>query len=206
MQGAECPKSVIAALDSVLEGEGGYDVVLILRGGGSKLDLACFDDYEMAAVIAQFPLPVLTAIGHDQDHHVCDMVAHSYLKTPTALADEMLSIYEDEDARISALQTRIRIASTGRISVAESALEVLRTRIRSGFSMKITSMEAALQVLRSRIVSADPRRILERGYALALDADGRVMKSVSGRSAGDKVSMMFADGRLDCRVEDVKTN
>jgi exodeoxyribonuclease VII large subunit len=206
MQGAECPSSVIAALDAVLECGEVFDVVLILRGGGAKLDLACFDDYEMAAVIAQFPLPVLTAIGHDQDHHVCDMVAHSYLKTPTALADEMLSIYEDEDARISALQTRIRIASTGRISVAESALEVLRTRIRSGFSMKITAMEAALQVLRSRIVSADPRRILERGYALALDADGRVMKSVSGRSAGDKVSMMFADGRLDCRVEDVKTN
>lgn len=205
MQGAECPKSVIAALDSVLEDQEEYDVVLILRGGGSKLDLACFDDYEMAAVIAQFPLPVFTAIGHDQDYHVCDMVAYSHQKTPTALADEMLSIYEDEDARISALQTRIRMAASSRIAVAESALEVLRTRIRSGLSMKIASMEAALQVLQARIVSADPRRILERGYALALDADGRVMKSISGRSAGDKISMMFADGRLDCRVEDVKT-
>lgn len=205
MQGAECPQSVIAALDSVLEDQEEYDVVLMLRGGGSKLDLACFDDYEMAAVIAQFPLPVFTAIGHDQDYHVCDMVAYSHQKTPTALADEMLSIYEDEDARISALQTRIRMAASSRIAVAESALEVLRTRIRSGLSMKIASMEAALQVLQARIVSADPRRILERGYALALDADGRVMKSISGRSAGDKVSMMFADGRLDCRVEDVKT-
>ena len=205
MQGADCPQSVIAALDSVLEDQEEYDVVLILRGGGSKLDLACFDDYEMAAVIAQFPLPVLTAIGHDQDHHVCDMVAYCYHKTPTALADGMLSIYEDEDARISTLQTRIRIAASSRISVAESALEVLRTRIRSGLSMKIASMEAALQVLQGRIVSADPRRILERGYALALDADGRVMKSISGRNAGDRVSMMFADGRLDCRVEDVKT-
>ena len=206
MQGAGCPASVIDALDRIMEDGGVFDAVLVLRGGGAKLDLACFDDYELAAVIAQYPLPVLTAIGHDQDHHVADMVAHTFVKTPTALADFFLSIYEDEDARISALQTRIRIASTGRISVAESALEVLRTRIRSGFSMKITAMEAALQVLRSRIVSADPRRILERGYALALDADGRVMKSVSGRSAGDKVSMMFADGRLDCRVEDVKTN
>ena len=205
MQGADCPQSVIAALDSVLEDQEEYDVVLILRGGGSKLDLACFDDYEMAAVIAQFPLPVFTAIGHDQDYHVCDMVAYSHQKTPTALADEMLSIYEDEDARISALQTRIRMAASSRIAVAESALEVLRTRIRSGLSMKIASMEAALQVLQARIVSADPRRILERGYALALDADGRVMKSISGRSAGDKISMMFADGRLDCRVEDVKT-
>ena len=204
MQGAECPQSVIAALDSVLEDQEEYDVVLILRGGGSKLDLACFDDYEMAAVIAQFPLPVFTAIGHDQDYHVCDMAAYSHQKTPTALADEMLSIYEDEDARISALQTRIRMAASSRIAVAESALEVLRTRIRSGLSMKIASMEAALQVLQARIVSADPRRLLERGYALALDADGRVMKSISGRSAGDKVSMMFADGRLDCRVEDVK--
>jgi exodeoxyribonuclease VII large subunit len=206
MQGADCPSSIISALDAILDSGKEYDAVLILRGGGSKLDLACFDDYELAAVVAQYPLPVLTAIGHDQDYHVCDMVAHEFVKTPTALADFILAMYEDEDARISTLQTRIRIASTGRISVAESALEVLRTRIRSGFSMKITAMEAALQVLRSRIVSADPRRILERGYALALDADGRVMKSVSGRIAGDKVSMMFADGRLDCRVEDVKTN
>ena len=70
MQGVECPRSVISALDSVMECDGDFDVVLVLRGGGSKLDLACFDDYEMAAVIAQFPLPVLTAIGHDQDYHV----------------------------------------------------------------------------------------------------------------------------------------
>ena len=144
MQGAECPKSVIAALDSVLEDEGGYDVVLILRGGGSKLDLACFDDYEMAAVIAQFPLPVLTAIGHDQDHHVCDMVAHSYLKTPTALADEMLSIYEDEDARLSSFQTRMRLAFGARVSAMESSLDALRSRIRGCFALKVSAMESAL--------------------------------------------------------------
>ncbi len=92
MQGTDCPQSVIAALDAVLECGVEYDVVLILRGGGSKLDLACFDDYDLASVIAQYPLPVMTAIGHDQDHHVCDMVAHAYLKTPTALADEILSM------------------------------------------------------------------------------------------------------------------
>ena len=77
MQGAECPASIVAALDSVLEADEPYDLVLIMRGGGSKLDLACYDDYGLSAVIAQFPLPVFTAIGHDQDYHVCDMVAHS---------------------------------------------------------------------------------------------------------------------------------
>lgn len=203
MQGAECPSSVIAALDAVLECGEVFDVVLILRGGGAKLDLACFDDYEMAAVIAQYPLPVLTAIGHDQDHHVCDMVAHSYLKTPTALADEILSIYEDEDARLSSFMNRVKMAAYGRISLAESALEVLRARIKGGFSVKISAMEAAMQLLRTRISSADPRRILERGYALALGADGTVLKGAAGMERGDAMAVLFKDGRLDCTVDAV---
>ena len=204
MQGAECPSSVIAALDAVLECGEVFDVVLILRGGGAKLDLACFDDYEMAAVIAQYPLPVLTAIGHDQDHHVCDMVAHSYLKTPTALADEILSIYEDEDARLSSFMNRVKMAAYGRISLAESALEVLRARIKGGFSVKISAMEAAMQLLRTRISSADPRRILERGYALALGADGTVLKGAAGMERGDAMAVLFKDGRLDCTVDAVR--
>ena len=203
MQGADCPGSVISALDAILECGEDFDVVLVLRGGGSKLDLACFDDYDMAAVIAQYPLPVLTAIGHDQDYHVCDMVAHAHLKTPTALADEMISIYEDEDARISALQTRVKMAAAGRIAAAESGLDVLRTRVRAAFAVKIAAVESSLQVLHGRILSADPRRILERGYALALDEDGRVMKGAACRSAGDKVSVMFADGILRCTVDEV---
>ncbi len=204
MQGADCPSSIISALDSILESGGEYDAVLILRGGGAKLDLACFDDYEMAAVIAQFPLPVLTAIGHDQDFHVCDMVAHEYVKTPTALADFILGMYEDEDARLSSYQTRLRLALTGKISAAEAKLDMVHNRIVNSFSMKMAAMEAALKVFEARISAADPRRILERGYALAVDGNGVVMKSVKGRVKGDKVAMVFADGRLDCTVDEVK--
>ena len=184
MQGAGCPASIIAAMDAVMEDGGTYDAVLILRGGGAKLDLACFDDYGLAAVIAQFPLPVLTAIGHDQDHHVADMVAHEYVKTPTALADFFLSIYEDEDARLSSYMTRVRVA----------------------FNNRLALMESALNVLQARIKGADPRRILERGYTLALDGDGRVMKGAAGRRKGDKVSVMFADGTLKCTVEEIATS
>ncbi|MBE6239359.1 MAG: exodeoxyribonuclease VII large subunit [Bacteroidales bacterium] len=184
MQGAGCPASIIAAMDAVMEDDGTYDAVLILRGGGAKLDLACFDDYGLAAVIAQFPLPVLTAIGHDQDHHVADMVAYEYVKTPTALADFFLSIYEDEDARLSSYMTRVRVA----------------------FNNRLALMESALNVLQARIKGADPRRILERGYTLALDGDGRVMKGADGRRKGDKVSVMFADGTLKCTVEEIATS
>lgn len=201
MQGAECPSSIVAALDAVMESGKDYDAVLIMRGGGSKLDLACYDDYGLAAVIAQYPLPVLTAVGHDQDYHVCDMVAYEYVKTPTALADFLMDIYEAEDERILACESRIRLAASNRLYQEENLLGVLSARIRGGFSLKIAAMESALQVLQTRIQAADPRRILDRGYALALDADGVVLKGASGRKAGDRVDVMFADGTLRCSVD-----
>lgn len=206
MQGADCPSSIIAAMDAVMEDADGYDAVLILRGGGAKLDLACYDDYSLAAVIAQYPLPVLTAIGHDQDYHVCDMVAHEFVKTPTALADFIIGIYETEDERLSSLQTRMSLAFSNKIYAAESVLNSLQARVKGGFALKITAMEAVLNVLEARLKAADPRRILERGYALAVDSEGVVLKGAAGHSAGDKVSVMFCDGTLDCTVDSIKMN
>ena len=206
MQGSECPDSIIAAMDAVLESGADYDAVLILRGGGARLDLACFDDYGLASVIAQYPLPVLTAIGHDQDFHVCDMVAHEYVKTPTALADFILGIYEDEDGRLSSLASRLRLAVSARMSAEETMLQMLHSRIRGGFSLKIAGMDAALRVLETRISSADPRRMMERGYVLAVDGTGVVLKGVAGISEGDRVSVMFADGTIDCEVLGCRRN
>lgn len=203
MQGADCPSSIISALDLIMEDECEWDAVLILRGGGSKLDLACYDDYALASVIAQYPLPVLTAIGHDQDHHVCDMVANVALKTPTALADHILDIYEREDERLSSLEVRVRLAVSNRFHREESLLDSLASRVKGGFTLKIAAMESALRVLQARLEAADPRRILERGYVLAADADGVVLKSAEGRRAGDRISVLFADGSLDCTIDKV---
>ena len=205
MQGADCPASIISALNAVLDSGQDWDAVLILRGGGAKLDLACFDDYSLAAVIAQYPMPVLTAIGHDQDFHVCDMVAYEFLKTPTALADYILDIYQCEDERISTLETRIRLGMTNRLYREEALLDSLAARVKGAFQLKVAAMEAALNMLQARIEAADPRKILQRGYVLATDADGVVLKGAAGRNAGDKVSMMFADGVLECTVDSVVT-
>ena len=154
----------------------------MLRGGGASLDLSCFDDYRIAAAIARCPVPVLTAVGHDQDYHICDMVAWKDVRTPTALADVFLDIYMDEDRYVTAFGSRLKIA----------------------FMNKIALMGSRLDVLESRIAGADPRRVLERGYVLALDSRGVVMKSVEGRSEGDRVSMMFRDGVLGCVVKEVR--
>ncbi len=204
MQGAACPDSVVAALDAVLDSGVEYDAVLILRGGGAKLDLACYDDYRMASVIAQYPLPVLTAVGHDQDYHVCDMVAYEYLKTPTALADFFINIYEAEDERLSYYMTRMRLAFSGRLSAMEGALGLVRSRIRGGTALKLRTMEAAVDLLAARISAADPRTIVERGYVLVADAGGVAVKTAHGCSRGDRLSLVFKDGVVDCIVDGIR--
>ncbi|MDY3963562.1 MAG: exodeoxyribonuclease VII large subunit [Candidatus Cryptobacteroides sp.] len=182
MQGAAAPGSIASAIEAAGGTDPEYDAVLVLRGGGASLDLSCFDDYRIAAAIARCPVPVLTAVGHDQDYHICDMVAWKDVRTPTALADVFLDIYMDEDRYVTAFGSRLKIA----------------------FMNKIALMGSRLDVLESRIAGADPRRVLERGYVLALDSRGVVMKSVEGRSEGDRVSMMFRDGVLDCVVKEVR--
>lgn len=181
MQGADAPASIVSALERISRSGEQFDMVLIMRGGGAKLDLACYDDYGLAAAIARYPVPVFTAVGHDQDFHVCDMVAYRYLKTPTALADELIGYYVDEDARLSSFAGRLKLA----------------------FMNKIHAMESRIQMLETRIRAADPRNILQRGYVLAVDPSGVPFKRAAGRAPGDSISLMFADGTLGCEVKDV---
>ena len=87
MQGEEAEKSIIRAFDRIYQYESFFDAVVIIRGGGSQADLSCFNSYWLAYHITQFPIPILTGIGHEQDDSVADLVAHTRLKTPTAVAE-----------------------------------------------------------------------------------------------------------------------
>lgn len=178
MQGQNAPESITDALDRIESSEGQYDAVLILRGGGSTLDLACFDDYGLCWRIAQCNIPVYTAIGHDRDYHVADMVAFSFVKTPTALADEFIGCLMAEDERISSFTTRLRLA----------------------FINKVNALSSRLDLMESRIRNADPRGILKRGFVLAADSRGVVMKSAAGANAGDRITLLFSDGKLECEI------
>lgn len=91
MQGDQAIRSIITALEQIYYQEEKFDLVVIIRGGGAKVDLDCFDSYELATHIAQFPLPVLTGIGHERDETIADLVAHTKLKTPTAVAEFLLT-------------------------------------------------------------------------------------------------------------------
>jgi len=178
MQGDAAPASIASALRRIELDGSGFDAIFIMRGGGSNLDLACFDDYSLCAAIARCPMPVYTAIGHDRDVHIADMVACGSVKTPTALADLCIDAVAAEDERLGSLGTRLRLALSYIISVADARL-------------------AALQ---ARIASADPRNILSRGYALVAGAGGRIIKSASDVNVGDDIQILYADGTLKCTV------
>lgn len=103
MQGDTAPPSIMEALNAVYEYEDVFDLVVIIRGGGAQMDLNCFDNYHLAAHIAQFPLPVLTGIGHEKDDSIADMVAHTKLKTPTAVAEYIINSAAERAYEISKL-------------------------------------------------------------------------------------------------------
>lgn len=150
MQGSDAPAGIIAALDKIAERAGDFDAVLIIRGGGSNFDLACFDDYDLAVNIAQYPLPVLTAIGHERDTHVADLIAHTYLKTPTALADYFVDIFAAEEHLVDSLATRMLMALKGKRAEAVTTVDRLLSRATGSVLLRIQRERRAVEMLLSR--------------------------------------------------------
>lgn len=206
MQGATAPGGIVDALEHILkemeDGAEQFDAVLILRGGGSAIDLACFDDYELCANVAQFPLPVMVAVGHDQDYHICDMVACISVKTPTALADYLLDIFASEEAMLASMASRLALALNNKFSAAERSLQILRQRLESGVSRLFLAKGNRLDLIGQRVMKGDPAHLLEGGYCVA-EVDGKRLASVGEAKCGEMVRLILKDGELDCRVEGI---
>ena len=131
MQGEKSEESIIDALDRVCDYYEHFDVVVIIRGGGSASDLNCFDSYLLAAHCAQFPLPVITGIGHERDDTVVDMVAHTRMKTPTAVAALLIEMMDEKANELIGLQQTICIRSSEVLSGAHTMLNRLSTQLPS---------------------------------------------------------------------------
>ena len=203
MQGAEAPASIISALDAVAAEAGDFDAVLILRGGGGAMDLVCFDDYELAVNVAQFPLPVLTAIGHDHDYHIIDMVAHTYVKTPTALADWLIERFAGEDWQVDLLRQRLHLAVRAKAEAQRGVLEGMRLRIAHAVALRHGDALHALDVLQQRLDAVNPQRALDRGFLIALK-NGRRAASAAAFTPGDRLTLLFRDGTVEAGVTDIR--
>lgn len=199
MQGVSAPAGIIAALDAIAARSGEFDAVLILRGGGSATDLACFDDYELALNIAQFPLPVLTAIGHERDTHVADLVAYEHLKTPTALADYFVDIFAEEDYRLQTLLGRLSLAVRGKTGVQNTRIERAKERLRAAAAAHLRQQRQKVEMLEYKVGALNPAAILAKGFTLTLK-DGRRVVSAAGLHSGDEITLLFADGNKKGKI------
>lgn len=204
VQGDSAPASMISALQEAQERP--YDAVLILRGGGGVTDLSCFDDYDLAVAIATCPVPVVTAIGHERDFHIADMVANRFVKTPTALADLFLDAYAAEDALLDGYESRIRRAVSDRLGGMLRKVDAAVHRLQFAAVTRVNRELAALDLKEAVIQASDPRKILSLGYALVTGKDGKVLKSAAPVGTGDRISVRFSDGALSATVNDVRMN
>lgn len=201
MQGQEAPESIIVALDKIAEREGEFDVVAILRGGGAAMDLLCFDDYSLAVNIAQFPLPVITGIGHDHDYHIADMVANTWLKTPTAVADFFVDIFVQQEQYLMHLFQRISLTLAHKISTERHRLLTLHNTLVQNVANLLSCRRQQLEMLRLKVEAADPARILGSGFAIV--AVGGKRAGAEDIVEGARVKMVLGDGEVEFVVGEI---
>lgn len=166
MQGAQAKSSILGALDRILEHQELFDLVLLIRGGGATTDLSCFDNYELASAMAQFPLPLLSGIGHERDRSVADLVAHTSVKTPTAAAEKILSSLEQEDQRIEKYAAEFLAMGQEVLSLGVQQLLFYKERIVQLSSAQKNQGQLQLQKMESELQWAAREHLQQRTHHL----------------------------------------
>lgn len=222
MQGERVEESVLSALDKINGRLSDFDVVVIIRGGGATSDLSCFDTYLLAAACAQFPLPVITGIGHERDDTVLDSVAHTRVKTPTAAAEYLIGCMEEAAGELEILVARLhesvrrllmqehrkllayksQIPSTVYHKISEAKLSLLTVRkdIAQSVTSSLIRHRHRLELLQQRIMDAAPEKQLARGYSITLK-DGKVVKDAQKLRANDEIVTRLHRGEVNSIIK-----
>ncbi len=220
VQGAEAERSLPGAL--ALAAGTACDCIVLIRGGGSKSDLAVFDSQAVAEAIARAPKPVLTGLGHEIDESVADLVAHQSFKTPTKVAEELVGRIAAAELAVARLreqmmrQARLAVAEAdGRLARAERRAVAARARLAQVSHRLVALAEALRRVALHRLRTADlrlagwsrligelsPARTLRRGFSITRDAAGNVLRDPAAAAAGTPIESELALGLLWSRVE-----
>ena len=221
MQGDNAEQSIIEALEAIADREEEFDAVAIIRGGGSQSDLSCFNSYDLCCNIAQFPLPVITGIGHDKDESVADLVAATALKTPTAVAQHIIRSFEEfyslltqyaqsikihtsdfvNKLREQLLFQGIRIERTSNKIISESSrnLDLHQNQLKERIRHIIDSSSKALLSAERIVTTSNPERILARGFAI-VKHDGRTVSDARMLSPNDKVEIILGKGTTRAQI------
>lgn len=244
MQGGNVEESVTAALAAIMEEADRWDCVVIIRGGGATSDLADFDTYNLAAAVAQMPVPVIVGIGHERDETVLDFVAHTRVKTPTAAAAFLIDhgaqqlarleewqkeilqgarlkiegcrqqftrlatllpqafslVQERQQRRIDQLALRLTHAPKQQLLAADHQLQLTKQRLAQSAKLSMQSAKNQVEKMEQRMAALDPILMLQRGYSLTYDENGKLVRSVTELHVGAKLTTRLADGHVTAEV------
>jgi exodeoxyribonuclease VII large subunit len=193
MQGDHAPKSIIKALSKIVSEEEKWDIVVIIRGGGATTDLGCFDDYELASHCAQFPLPILSGIGHTRDLSIVDMVAHRSVKTPTAAAEWLIERTAEQVELINQLVLRLQRATQHTVIQENNKLQTYIQRMSHAVQRLLIQEQNRLQMWNKTIELHSPERIFKMGYSLTM-VNGKPVMRKEDVKEGDMLKTYVQDG------------
>ena len=199
MQGDHAPKSIIKALNEIVSEEEKWDIVVIIRGGGATTDLGCFDDYELASHCAQFPLPILSGIGHTRDMSIVDMVAHTSVKTPTAAAEWLIERVAEQVEMISQLVLRLQRATQHAVVQENNKLQAYMQRMSHAAQRLLMQEQNRLQMWTKTIELHSPERIFKMGYSLTM-VNGKPVMRKEDVKEGDVLKTYLQDGVVESVV------
>ncbi len=225
MQGKGVEQSIISALEQIYDMP--FDCVVIIRGGGATSDMSGFDTLTLAENVANFPIPIITGIGHERDESVLDMVSHTRVKTPTAAAalliDHLKGVLETIEGaqsvishyaqqKLSAINYQLSTISEAiprLFSIVkarqEAKIDALYTRLPMLIERRLTSESHRLQLIDEKLKALDPTLLLARGYSITLH-NGKAVKDASQLPPGTEIETRLAKGTVHSTVnESVKT-
>jgi exodeoxyribonuclease VII large subunit len=219
VQGRAVSKEVCEALDQIVDMD--FDAVVIIRGGGSKIDLSGFDDYNIGAKIAKVGIPVIAGIGHEIDNTVTDIVAHTSLKTPTAVADYLIDHNLHYESELIILGQEIADAADYSLRIAENELqqhqqlldilpaEIMKSElqnidnIKSQFlaiaEFKIKNLLAEIDSSKSLVDSMNPDNLLKKGFTYILK-DKKIVSLAKKLKSEDHIEIVFQDGKKKATI------
>ncbi len=200
MQGEQVETSVISALNNVYERIHDFDVVCILRGGGASADLSGFDTLALAENVAQFPLPIITGIGHDRDESILDMISHTRVKTPTAAAAFLIDHLRNVWERISQLTMLIPTLALRVLSESRHRIELLENRLPVAIERRMTTQRNLLENLTIKLQGFDPQLLLSRGYSITLH-NGRAVRDPKQLKPGEEIETRVEKGTIKSIVQ-----
>lgn len=203
VQGDNAPAEICAAISRVVRWKKAQ-VLIVGRGGGSREDLWAFNNEKVARMIAACPIPVISAVGHEIDATVCDLVADFRAATPSAAAETAVPALDELVAALDAQRSRMVRTLTRRIESSSSSLRLVAMGMKAAATRSTYRRRTSISTLAGKLSALSPLAILERGYSVARNAEGTLLSSVAEFAIGEAFRLTIRDGTITARTEQAK--